>query len=633
MSVTLTYSYKPFNVFDADNGCVTNTVAPGIVGINGQKGEDGKSIYLSDFNPSNTYSKNIMLQKIDNNMALSNDSNVKIENRTFKKGDWVVCSDRSVYMLDDPEENSQFKFDLKYVGRFSATDDEEGKLAAAIGGVSLNMDASIREYPAPTNRSFAKSMYNICIILKVPKIDRDDLHDLIFTYRGEDQIILLTEHQLKHFCPSTSEEESDIEPGELYYNTYGQIDSKGNSFKLYLGNGDLAIGFALTQLGPNISSDVEEPSHTTWQQILGDYSTIDYYVLRESELVKLVIRTSNRNFIERTKMYISHYTPGQPLSDPLSVTYKGQELIQYVSYDEFSPFTDNTLQTSVSYDKAERDLYGLHLTPTIISDASIDSSSLTDVYDCFLNIYVVNEKCYSYNTYLASVPKTSKTQEVDFPADPVYKNAMFNFYKKITIPLNGQPMFLSDMSMDKIGLTRNAYLSCYFSDVLNKTTTPAKLINGDFWFNYSSDGTQYNCVGSPSNDRRYMYNKSFDIWEKSRYQENFPFAAYTYKDGMLFYRGGESAMFSTIDCANGWGATTDIRTYTYDDMIQNQNLLNSVYETDPTQLTINKNKAKGYVAQAIHDIIFNENNKYEIMCVNKVKNKVVTFEIKRSQIS
>ena len=290
MSVKLTYAYKPYAYCQGDNGLITNEVSPGIVGVAGERGEDGQSVYLSDFNPSNTYSKNIMLQKIDNNMALSNDSTVKIEVRNFKLGDWIICSDRSVYRLVEPEENSQYKFNLEYVGRFSATDDEESKLAAAIGGVSLNCTLLNMNYPAPTNRSYAKSPYTICLLMLPQEIKSGK--DIKLLFNQNESLTILSDKDIDRFIEKT-ENDPVRRTGELYYTTKKQIRSYNNSdFNLYINRGDMALGYALTQHGRNVYSDIpiEEPTEQNiWKKWIGEYGTIDYYVT--DRLIKIVIRT------------------------------------------------------------------------------------------------------------------------------------------------------------------------------------------------------------------------------------------------------------------------------------------------------------------------------------------------------
>lgn len=101
--------------------------APGIAdsGENGEKGNKGIAgpcIYYVGYDLDNSYSINLALQKIENNLVLSDESSVTLpEGRTYKNNDLIISVSGQCYRLRTSSQR-QMKFEIENIGQIIKND-------------------------------------------------------------------------------------------------------------------------------------------------------------------------------------------------------------------------------------------------------------------------------------------------------------------------------------------------------------------------------------------------------------------------------------------------------------------------------------------------------------------------------
>lgn len=102
--------------------------APGIAdsgedGLRGDKGIAGPCIYYVGYDLDNSYSINLALQKIENNILLSDESTAKLPGeRKYKNQDLIISTSGQCYMLVDAPEGSTYSFNIKSIGQIARDD-------------------------------------------------------------------------------------------------------------------------------------------------------------------------------------------------------------------------------------------------------------------------------------------------------------------------------------------------------------------------------------------------------------------------------------------------------------------------------------------------------------------------------
>lgn len=135
-------------------------------GVAGNKGKQGASLYFINYEPDNDFVKDLLLNKIDNNIILSSDKGKRLPNeKCYVSGDLILTSNYYMYQIVNAEDGSKYKFDIKFIGELRDTSTEnmsdEAVLSRLIQGVALNEKTSqasaIRRSLVPVSRSMDSS--------------------------------------------------------------------------------------------------------------------------------------------------------------------------------------------------------------------------------------------------------------------------------------------------------------------------------------------------------------------------------------------------------------------------------------------------------------------------------------------
>lgn len=103
------------------------TYAPGFVGTGadgnaGKQGDNGTSLYFSEFDLNNSYDIELALQKIENNYVLSRTGETFLTNRVYKANDILLSENGNFYRIVESSNTSlfkNFKFDIEYMGKIA----------------------------------------------------------------------------------------------------------------------------------------------------------------------------------------------------------------------------------------------------------------------------------------------------------------------------------------------------------------------------------------------------------------------------------------------------------------------------------------------------------------------------------
>lgn len=116
MSITLHFKYKDSSLFKNGQtaGFIADCINPPTM-KKGDRGHSGPNLYFTTYYIGNAYNDKICLEDIENNL-LTNGSGKTLEGRVYTNGDLFINPLNEIYRLDYAEENSNFKFSLKYIG-------------------------------------------------------------------------------------------------------------------------------------------------------------------------------------------------------------------------------------------------------------------------------------------------------------------------------------------------------------------------------------------------------------------------------------------------------------------------------------------------------------------------------------
>lgn len=136
-------------------------------GVAGDKGKQGASLYFINYEPDNDFVKDLLLNKIENNIVLSSDKGKKLpDGKYYVSGDLILTSNYYMYQIIDAEGESKYKFDIRFVGELRSTSTEdmsdEAILSRLVQGVALNEKitqvSAIRRSLVPVSRSMDSSI-------------------------------------------------------------------------------------------------------------------------------------------------------------------------------------------------------------------------------------------------------------------------------------------------------------------------------------------------------------------------------------------------------------------------------------------------------------------------------------------
>ena len=146
-----------------------NQFSPGSIscvgkdGSTGNEGIHGSSLYFINYEPDNDFIKDLLLNKIENNIVLSSDKGKRLpEGKFYTSGDLILTSKYYMYKLVDANEDSKYKFDIQFVGelRNTSTDNltDEEKMSRMVQAVALNENQEQSSFIRRSVVSVSRSM-------------------------------------------------------------------------------------------------------------------------------------------------------------------------------------------------------------------------------------------------------------------------------------------------------------------------------------------------------------------------------------------------------------------------------------------------------------------------------------------
>ena len=318
------------------------------------------------------------------------------------------------------------------------------------------------------------------------------------------------------------------------------------------------------------------------------------------------------------------------------------------------------------YSSALRLLFGFYIRPEI----KITDKSNADNYDFYLKIHIKNRKTILGRNNLPILKGYSDTWKSNINEEPYTDdNNIGNvlFEKVIEIPVSKiyysgsidhtikayKSYFISDMSCDKLHPSINNYSSSFF-DPLRCQGYITNAMDRNFYpfhlsiFEFHKERNNYICVGKNItqtslnsdiideiiNVSNTYYASSFNSASSIiQYSKN-PNVTSEYGECEVHFRSGESAYFSGMIYSDHFPSNcfnTNVGSYTknisslarvtFDQYIAaqrslNHNLINETGETDPTFCTNRINIVKNYVCEEMDKFIFNDNNVFELICID-----------------
>ena len=336
------------------------------------------------------------------------------------------------------------------------------------------------------------------------------------------------------------------------------------------------------------------------------------------------------------------------------------------------------------YSEALRLLFGFYVEPEI----SLTYRNIINYYDFYLKIHIKNRKTILGRSNLPIMKGFSDTYKSNINEEPFTDNNNINnvlFEKVIEIPVsklwrNGnrdevidkkRSYYISDMACDKLHPSINNYSSAFFDPYRNNgyitSVKDSDLYPFHFFmFKYSLvDYDDYYCIGkniaknitSTNNTilnyiisaSKNCYN-SIDINNPSstiiQYSKN-PNVNSPCEYCEVYYRSGESAYFSSMISNDHFPSNcfdSSVQQYTknvsslscinFDQYVAAQRSLNKNlnlnYEYGESSETFCDNRinvVKNYVCEEMNKFIFNENNVFELVCVDtrtgRAKSKIL----------
>ena len=319
------------------------------------------------------------------------------------------------------------------------------------------------------------------------------------------------------------------------------------------------------------------------------------------------------------------------------------------------------------YSNALRLLFGFYISPEI----SLTDIYITRNYDFYLKIHIKNRKTILGRSNLPIMKGFSDTYKTNINEEPFTDNNNINnvlFEKVIEIPVsklwrNGnidevidkkRSYYISDMACDKLHPSINNYSSAFFDPYRNNgyitsiqddDSYPFHFFMGEFISEFSCIGKNITKTGANSEilnkiivASKNYYNYPYSVDPNSeiiQYSKN-PVINSSCGYCEVRYRSGESAYFSGMisdahfpsSCfdSSAQQYTRDISSLScikFDQYVAAQRSLNKKLNLDheygeKSEFFCNNRISivKNYVCEEMNKFIFNENNEFELVCVD-----------------
>ena len=375
---------------------------------------------------------------------------------------------------------------------------------------------------------------------------------------------------------------------------------------------------------------------------------------------QLIVKTNVKNIfdtISSVKLNIGEYKE-TTCHIPVNRSYETNS----ISYFRYMNGYGNYSLSATSYSDALRTLFGFSLHPTI----TITDRTNAENYNFYIKIYIKNTKSILGRNFISIRDgyTNANTASSVIRKEPVtVENNIdtISFEKVIEIPVtkyysgpqgdelidtNYNEVFLSDMGCDKLHPSLNNYSSSFFDPYRNRGyMTAAK--DSDlypfhaFSFSYSQSLKKYIINGqtiikpnrnkdileSVLNEQARPYIYSSDVIQYSKD----PFMSDT--SCRVNFRSGESAYFSGMlpntrfpseDFETGNPYTKllgSLSSNSFDQYVAAQRSLNpkinEVQDSNDTYATKRRKYVMDYVCSEMNKFIFNEDNVFELICIDK----------------
>lgn len=558
-----------FTFVKRGTGSTENLLPTGFVeqGINGNKGSDGvpgSSLYFINYDPSNSYYKELVQKRLESNYILSSNNNTKLSGRTYRTGDIIMANNKNMYRVIDTKSNSKYKFDIEYVGTI-VTDEvqAEDNFSNAFVDVELvGYDSSIKDCIVPTNRSmdFDGSIY------------------------AEFRVTNWFEQKIRS---------NDVSPGpklEIHIQdaayTLKKIDASGYTIYPYLTLDNVTtyssdwndntlterICKAINNFIDSSDLDIDVYNHFNGKFV---YENNIIYTDCGKKYISMAFKCIDREYESQFGFDgLDFYAFGDNVNKyytdlPKFIDARGLDCNELYAklYSKWPGLTESylTYQVSTTYDKAFRKLYGLTFKPCIRFSVTDPKSSVYADYDYYLKIYLKNTKTLQCGDF-SLVSGVSDDFTSLSPSDPANQelNGNFTFYKPLEFKLTklgpdsyidssdsynyANRVFISDQSADKLHPSgNNIRINC--TSYKNKSITKKReWINIEYlttdgniaWLNpyrinFGNKSTYYTPFGDYYFSR-YPYQRTHAFVQYSKRNDESPCP--------INFRGGESAYFS-----------------------------------------------------------------------------------------
>ena len=134
-------------------------------GIDGKDGQNGTSMYLVNYDISNDFYKDVIIKKINNNIMLSSDADIKQEGRAYIDGDLILSSDKTIYRIIKDNDI----YDIETIGKLQ-DDNIINNFKDDIINVHINVEYGSDFIGCPDTRSYETNSRNSCYLKISPKI-------------------------------------------------------------------------------------------------------------------------------------------------------------------------------------------------------------------------------------------------------------------------------------------------------------------------------------------------------------------------------------------------------------------------------------------------------------------------------
>ena len=394
---------------------------------------------------------------------------------------------------------------------------------------------------------------------------------------------------------------------------------------------------------------------------------------------QLIVKTSVKNIfdtISRVKLNIGEYKE-TTCHIPVNRSYETNSKSDFLYKNGYGDYS----LSETSYSDALRTLFGFSLHPTI----TITDKTNAENYNFYIKIYIKNTKSILGRNFISirdgyTNANTASSVILKEPVTVENNIDMISFEKVIEIPVtkyysgpqgddliepNYNEVFLSDMGCDKLHPSLNNYSSSFFDPYRNRGYMTAAIDSDHypfhaFSFSYSQSFNKYIINGQTI----IKQNRNKDILESVlNYQagpyihssDNIQYSKDPFTSGGLSpsstycrvnFRSGESAYFSgmlpntrfpsdNFETGNFYtkllGSLSD---NSFDQYVAAQRSLNpkinEVQEDSNDEYSAKRRKyVMNYVCTEMSKFIFNEDNVFELICINKksglTKSKIYTL--------